>query len=120
MGDPTCRSGELTWVALIVFTAQLVLSFGHVHAYGHPHPTNVNLSAAIDDQGAPGQPEHLNGSCALCWLTRATGTLVMPELISLPVRMAIWEPPAPAPGLPVPHSARPSAFQARAPPGANL
>jgi hypothetical protein len=118
---PFRRHRRLTWVALIAFAAQLVLSFGHVHAYRHPHPTNVNnLSAAIDDQGAPRQPEDLDGSCALCWLTRATGTLVLPEIVSLPVRMALWEPPAPTPGLPIRLTDRSYAFQARAPPLANL
>jgi hypothetical protein len=118
---PFRRHRKLTWVALIALAAQIVLSFGHVHAYRHLRPANItNLSAAIDDQGAPGQPGDLGGSCALCWLTRATGTLVLPELASLPIRAAVWEPPLPTQCLPVSCSSRSYAFQARAPPLAGL
>src|SRR5262245_30267898 len=116
---PFRRHRKLTWVALIAFAAQLVLCFGHVHAYRHP--TNVNaLSAAIEDQGLPGQPEDLDKSCALCWLTRAAGTLVLAEFVLLPVRVALWQPPAPASGLPIPRADCSYAFQARAPPLADL
>jgi len=108
------------WVALIAFAAQLVLSFGHVHAYRHPQPANLSLSATAGDHGAPGQPEDSNRSCALCWLARAAGVLVLPELAPQPVGITLWEPPLPTPGLPTPCSDRSFAFQARAPPPANL
>src|SRR5262245_61372004 len=102
---PFRRHRKLTWVALFALAAQIVLSFGHVHAYRHDHPTNVNtLSAAIDDQGAPGRSENLDGSCALCWLTRAAGALVLPEFVSLPIPVAVWEPLPPPQGLPIPRS----------------
>src|SRR5262245_48795251 len=116
---PFRRHRKLAWVALIAIAAQLVLSFGHVHAYRHPHPAKFNLSAAIGDHGAPGQPEDSNHSCALCWLVRAAGMLVLPELASQLVRMALWVLLPPTPGLPIPRSDRSYAFQARAPPLAN-
>jgi hypothetical protein len=116
---PFRRHRRTSWVALIAIAVQLVLCFGHVHAYRHPHPATLNsLSTANADQGA-GQPEELDGSCALCWLTRAAGTLVLPEFVSAPVRMALWQPPAPTPGMPRPCSNHNFAFRARAPPMAN-
>lgn len=76
---PFRRHRKLTWVALIALAAQLVLSFGHVHAYRHPHLNINNRSAAIECPGAHRQPDDLDGSCALCWLTRAAGPLILPE-----------------------------------------
>jgi len=117
---PFWRHRRLAWVALIAFAAQLVLSFGHVHTYRHPLPANFGLSAAAGDHEAPGQPEDSNRSCALCWLAHAAGVLVLPEPARQPVRVTLWEPRLPTPGLPIPCSDRSFAFQARAPPPANL
>ena len=114
---PFRRHRKITWVALLAIAAQLILSFGHVHGYRHSHPANANnLSAAIDDQSAPGQPEDLNASCALCWLTRVAGALVLPELVSLPVRAILSESHPPARNLLLAYPDCLCVFQARGPP----
>jgi hypothetical protein len=114
---PLRRHRKITWVALLAIAAQLILSFGHVHGYRHPHLANAsNLSAAIDDQGAPEHPEDLNGTCALCWLTRVAGALVLPELVSLPVRASLSKSHPPARDLLLAYPDCLCVFQARGPP----
>jgi hypothetical protein len=118
---PFRRQRKITWVALIAMAIQLVVSFGHVHGDRLPHPADANnLSAAVDEQGAPAQSQDLNGSCALCWLMQVAGTLVLPELTSLPVRATHWEGPPPTPALPLPLPDRLYIFQARGPPPASV
>jgi hypothetical protein len=112
---------RFTWVALIALVAQLILSFGHVHAYRHTVDACSNLlSSASDDHSASGDSEDGTASCALCWLARTAGMLVLSELVSHPILITLSDLPPLTPSLAIPVSARSCVFAARAPPAANV
>jgi len=115
------RSGA--WCALFALAVQLALLFGHIHLDGlEQHPADaVGLSAQAQAADEPALPDHPEGEadrhfCFVCRLIHLADTVVPAASPSLPLpiiathlRLAINVDREHA-------AARPSHFQARAPP----
>lgn len=76
------RSSSLGYLALVALAAQLVVSFGHIHA---PRTPDANLALACRTFFAPAAGENCpplkspRDDCAVCWTVALAGALVLPD-----------------------------------------
>jgi len=114
------RNRNLAWLALFALSAQLALTFGHVHLHTVNHSADVASSAACSANTQSPCPAHDDGDddahCPLCWSIAMAGTLVVPAVpvVDLPPRGRIRVEPLLSVGSL--WSAETVHFQARAPP----
>jgi hypothetical protein len=122
------RSGA--WLAIVALAAQLVATFGHVHAEWFSTPSlagtaiataGLHVSDHSDGVGTPPQPYRppvAHKFCAVCVSASLMGALVLPVAQSLappPIIVRICE--LKLTGAATPGAPR-SSFQPRAPPSA--
>jgi hypothetical protein len=106
-------------LALLALVAQLVVSFGHVHAPRASHVVSPVACRTLVQPPAERQCPPINGDtndCAICWTISLAGSLVLPQ----PPEVAL---PVVARGTTLPDCAcalvleiRAAAFDARGPP----
>jgi len=114
------RARIASWLALLALTAQLALSFGHVHADQLAPSAIASHAATIPSDGTPLAPAKPDGVahdfCAVCALIHLAGTLVPSAVPSLPAPVVFSQPRfelfASVALTASPHAS----FQARAPP----
>ena len=102
-------------LAIFAILLQLVLSFGHVHAFVETAPS---VTQAVTDQSGSSDEGQAAGGCAICATIAAFGTLDLPQSI-VAIRTVVT---AETFALPASELAAPAAsvthFRSRAPPTA--
>ena len=77
------------WLAIFALSAQLALSFGHVHLHATKHGINAaSLGACGIKTGSPCPAQRGDDAlCAICWTISIAGAGVVPPpiLIGLPL-----------------------------------
>lgn len=110
------------WLALLALALQFLVSFGHVHA-GHEHVAAATTTSTVcaanpaDHCVLPGDSDHDEDSCAICWVMTLVAASALPIIIGLLIAKSLpvdVRPPVSAPRLDY-DVAR--AFFARGPPG---
>jgi hypothetical protein len=82
------RNRRFAWLALFALTAQLALTFGHVHLPGVQHHADAIAQGSCGSQTQSPCPadNDADDHCALCWTISIAGTLVVPAapVVDLP------------------------------------
>ena len=117
------RRPQLVGLGLLALVAQLVSSFGHVHA-GHGGYGTAALACRTffpppAGQSCPPSHEDENG-CAICLTISMAGSLVLPDPPALVPPVHFGEGRCPEHSAALSPAAATAAFQARAPPSSVL
>jgi hypothetical protein len=79
-------------LALFALALQFTLAFGHIHLRdfaGVPGVAVAQAQATTTDPADDHNPGHsIDGYCLICATTNVAGTLVLPDLVALPVPVA--------------------------------
>ncbi len=113
------RDRRFTWLALFALTAQLVLTFGHVHlhAFQH-HQAAVAATGTCASHVQSSCPKHSDddANCPICNLISLAGTLVTPQPIAVDFPSLVSDVVAPQFSIGSFRRTETVHFQARAPP----
>ena len=116
------RARLTSWLALFALTAQLALSFGHVHADQLAPATIASAAATVPADGTPVAPAKPDGVaddfCAVCALLHLAGTALPGAAPSLPLPIAFSQTRVEFTDQSILTASSPAFFQARAPPTA--
>lgn len=113
------RDRRFVWLALFASTAQLVLTFGHVHLHAIEHHQAAVAAAgtcAFHVQSPCPKPSDDDANCPICNVISLAGTLVPPQPIAIEFPKLVANVVAPRLSIGSFRHSETVHFQARAPP----